>query len=397
MQRPGRIVGWLLTAALLTGCASTPSSTPAAPTPTSQAPTRTATATPSVTPAPTDTPSPTPTPTATATPTPGPASMLLESYPLDGDLAVPPERALVVRFDQPMDAESVAAHLVISPNLGIDLDWPTADTLSLTPRESWPPDTAITLSIASGAQTRARGQLAEAITLTFESGGRGARIPILMYHQIRELDDDASEMARTWSVSPEAFEQQMAYLLENDWRTIGPEQLAGYLLQGQPLPPKALMITMDDGYKVVHSRVLPLLEDTPLRAVLFVVPSYMGYGAYLDWEQLGELAEAGFWVGCHSWDHSNLRKHDADRLALQLDAARDEIEAHLGSTVDAFCYPFGSYDERTLVALATYGYRTAYTLNPTSFQDPSAPYQLGRRRVDYATTLEDFAALLGES
>jgi len=396
MQRLRGIVGWFLAAALLVGCASTPSAGPVAPTPTPLPPTLTATATASTTPRPSNTPSPTPTPTLTLTPTPGPAPILLESYPLDGDLAVPPERALILGFDQGMDPESVAAHLVVSPSLGIDLAWTSADTLTVAPRESWPLETEITLAIQSGAQTQARGQLAATITLTFESGGRGAWIPILMYHQIRDLDDDASEMARTWSVSPEAFEQQMAYLLAHDWQTIGPEQLAAYLIEGQPLPPKALMITMDDGYKVVHSRVLPLLEDTPLRAVLFVVPSYVGYGAYLDWEQLGELADAGFWVGCHSWDHSNLREHDAEGLTLQLDIAQDEIEAYLGSTVDAFCYPFGSYDERTLGALEAYGYRSAYTLNPTSYQDPSAPYQLGRRRVDYATTIDDFAALLGE-
>lgn len=396
MQRLRGIVGWFLAAALLVGCASTPSAGPVAPSPTPLPPTRTATATPSATPRPTHTPSPTPTPTLTLTPTPGPAPVLLESYPLDGDLAVPPERALILRFDRAMAPESVAARLVISPSLEIALDWPSADTLTIAPREPWPSDTAISLTIASGAETQDRGQLTEELSLTFESGGRGAWIPILMYHQIRDLDDDASEMARTWSVSPEAFEEQMQYLLTHDWQTIGPEQLAAYLLEGQPLPPRSLMITMDDGYKVVHSRVLPLLEDTPLRAVLFVVPSYMGYGAYLDWEQLGELADAGYWVGCHSWDHSNLREHDAEGLKQQLDIARDEIEAYLGSTVHAFCYPFGSYDERTLEALEAYGYRTAYTLNPTSYQDPSTPYQLGRRRVDYATTIEDFAALLGE-
>ena len=40
-----------------------------------------------------------------------------------------------------------------------------------------------------------------------------------------------------------------------------------------------------------------------------------------------------------------------------------------------------SSSDATLAALAGYGYRTAYTLNPTSYQDPTAPLQLGRRRI----------------
>ena len=61
-----------------------------------------------------------------------------------------------------------------------------------------------------------------------------------------------TSLDRTWSVSPEAFSEQMTYLAREGWHSVSPAELYAYLQEGAPLPPKAIIISMDDGYREVY-------------------------------------------------------------------------------------------------------------------------------------------------
>ena len=100
-------------------------------------------------------------------------------------------------------------------------------------------------------------------------------------------------------------------------------------------------------------------------------------------------------MGAHGYDHADLRQATAQELERQIGEAQRLLSEDLAVPIDAFCYAYGSYDERVLQALARYGYTTGFTLNPTRFQDPDEPYRLGRLRISYDTTLDDLARLMG--
>jgi len=189
--------------------------------------------------------------------------------------------------------------------------------------------------------------LSKPFYLRFSRGGRGVSIPVLMYHNLHELDESATEGKRTWTVSPDAFAAQMTYLAEQGWHSISPQQMADYFDSGAPLPPKSIIISMDDGYKEVYTVAYPIFVKTGLRPLLFIVLKYVGFPAYLDWPQLEELVAHGFMVGSHSYDHSNLRQVDDDALEEQIGGSKDQLVERLGVTIDAFCYPYGSYETLT--------------------------------------------------
>jgi hypothetical protein len=270
----------------------------------------------------TSVPSATPTGTAVPTPTLGPPPHVVGSYPLDGDRAVAPDRPLLIVFDQAMDAQSVVASLTISPALPLSLSWPASDRLSALPQGGWPAEGWVEVALNASARAAAGGTLNAPVKWRLQTGGPGVYLPILMYHHLVSLTADATKGQRTWSVSPDAFADQMAYLIEQGWCTISPAQLVAYLSEGVPLPPRALMITMDDGYKEVYEVAYPVLRDTALRPVLLIAPEYMGHKAYLDWPQLRELAAAGFGGGAHGYDHSNLREANDQGVARQVIDAR---------------------------------------------------------------------------
>jgi len=68
-------------------------------------------------------------------------------------------------------------------------------------------------------------------------------VPVLMYHEIgREKNNNTV-------ISPELFQQHMAYLYEHNYTTISLEDLYGYIRGEKGLPPKPVVITFDDGYR----------------------------------------------------------------------------------------------------------------------------------------------------
>ena len=359
------------------------------------------TPTPSLTPFPTASatvtwtrePSPTPTQTATTTPTPVPPPRVVASYPIDGDRAVRAERALVVEFDRPMDKSSVSTHLAFSPTVEGKIDWPTPQRFTFMPGGGW---TALSYEVilASGSTDIHGVAMQEEFCLRFARKGHGAPVPILMYHNLKKLGDHPSEPQLTWTVSPDAFVAQMTYLAQKGWQSISPAQLAAYLTDGEPLPRRAVMITMDDGYKEVYTLAYPLFAKLGFKPVLFIVPQYMGYGAYMDWGQLQELVKAGFIVGSHGYDHANLQKASDTEVERQIGDSQSLLARRLGGTIDAFAYPYGYYDKRALVALEKHHYVTAFTINPSIFQSSDHLYQLNRMVITYTTGLEEFAGLL---
>ena len=90
------------------------------------------------------------------------------------------------------------------------------------------------------------GTLAQEVVLGFSLSGRGSPIPVLMYHHVEELGPEATEGKKDWTVSPEAFGQQMAYLEQEGWTSVSGTALADYLLDGEPLPPRAVVISVDN-------------------------------------------------------------------------------------------------------------------------------------------------------
>lgn len=329
----------------------------------------------------------------TPSPTPEPAHVVA-SYPIDEDLDLAVRDDLVLVFDRPMEEASLRAAWYISPTITGTLVLSGSTQMRFVPASPWSEDVVYEVTLDEKARSVAGGPLDEPFSLRFGLGGRGSPIPVLMYHRLEELDQDASEGMRTWTVSPQAFEEQLRYLYQNGWHSIGPQDLAGYLLRGEPLPPRPVMISMDDGYAEVYSVALPLCQQFSLRPTLFIVPVYLGCGDYVDWSELEELVDAGFWIGSHSWDHSSLRGMEEDLVRRQLLDSQQTLEEELGVRVDAFCYPYGSYDEQLLTLLPECGYELGFTLNPLLWQDRERPYRLNRLRVSYDMTLPEFAKLL---
>jgi peptidoglycan/xylan/chitin deacetylase (PgdA/CDA1 family) len=93
---------------------------------------------------------------------------------------------------------------------------------------------------------------------------------ILMYHRVAAVQQDPWDLA----VSPDTFEQQLAYLKRNNTTMALDKLVQG--LRGGKLPDNAVAITFDDGYRDNLVQAKPLLAHYGLPATLFLATGLVG-------------------------------------------------------------------------------------------------------------------------
>ncbi len=121
---------------------------------------------------------------------------------------------------------------------------------------------------------------------------RTARVPILMYHRITDLPENASASDRDYKIPPAQFEEQLRYLRDNGYQSIRLYDLTRFLQGGDPLPEKAVILTFDDGYRDNAVSAFPLLQKYGFTATFFIntQPINDEYPAYMTWEQVEQLS-----------------------------------------------------------------------------------------------------------
>ena len=103
---------------------------------------------------------------------------------------------------------------------------------------------------------------------------------ILLYHRVIELPSDPHEMC----VTPENFSQQLEFL-QKYYHPISLQQLiCGF--ENRDLPPRAVVITFDDGYADNLHNAKPLLERFDIPAIFFLTAGYIGCDREFWWDDL---------------------------------------------------------------------------------------------------------------
>lgn len=182
-------------------------------------------------------------------------------------------------------------------------------------------------------------------------------IPILVYHRISVAPADSSDMYKLYTIDPAWFDKHLAYLRDNGFTIIHFSDLTNYLEKGIPLPARPVMINFDDGYKDFYTNAFPLLKKYNATATVFMVSGSIGYGAYLNLDQLKELAAYGIEIGAHSITHPSLTK--VKNANEEITKSKKVLEDKLGVVVTTFAYPNGSWNDEIVKMVKAAGFSTA--------------------------------------
>lgn len=228
------------------------------------------------------------------------------------------------------------------------------------------------------------------------------RVPVLLYHSI---SGRPPPFIAGFAVTPAEFERHLDLAAERRCTALTVSAFADVLRGRTPLPPRALVITFDDGLADFPAAALPALQARRLPATLYV-PTGLLRGspqrvhlasvgdALLDWSQLAEIDAAVIEVGAHSHTHPHL---DTLRTA----AARDEIrrskallEDELGHDVRTFAYPNGYSSPRVRRLVSEAGFGSACAVKNAFSSPADDPLAIARLMLTSETTVEDVRAWL---
>jgi len=217
-----------------------------------------------------------------------------------------------------------------------------------------------------------------------------------MYHYISEPPEDADLYRIDLSVTPNNFREQMAYLAENDFETIDLYDLSAAITDQIELPPKPVIITIDDGYRDAYENAFPILQEFGLKATFFVASEFTDQEqeAYMTWPMIEELASAEMRIESITKTHADLVGQDRDFLIWQILGSQETIAAHIGYTPRYFAYPYGQYDDQTVQILKELNFWGALTT--VAGQSHSFPnrFEWTRARIRHDTPLGEFIELV---
>ncbi len=234
---------------------------------------------------------------------------------------------------------------------------------------------------------------APTLSPTSSQNMRQMRVPVLMYHYISIPPPDADAVRLDLSVTPQAFDEQMAFLVSNGYHTVRVSDVVDHLLHGAPLPEKPIVLTFDDGYADNYKAAFPILEKYGMTATFYVIAKFTEdqRPGYATWDQLREMANAGMEIGSHSIDHLDLRGQSIAFQTNQIAGSKQIIESRLGSAIKTFSYPSGRYDANTIAVLRANGYLGAVTEIQGLQQATDDIFELRRVRIRGSYSLTDYA------
>jgi len=221
---------------------------------------------------------------------------------------------------------------------------------------------------------------------------RRVRLPILMYHYVEPWPTEADELRKGLTVTPEDFAAQMRYLHEQGYVTVSLYDLVYALALGQPLPPQALVLTFDDGYRKLIEYAVPAMEQYGYRGTVFVITELMDKNLeqYLTWAQAEALYAQGWKIEPHTKTHDNLAGRDRDFQLYQILGSAQTIAAHIGTSPRFLAYPAGKYDELSIQLSQETGLWGAVTVDFGRAHTVADLYTLKRVRVNGRGTLLEF-------
>ena len=190
----------------------------------------------------------------------------------------------------------------------------------------------------------------------------------LVYHGV----GSSSSGEGRFSMSPDRFAEHLAALGAAGMRFVTAEHVADAFVGRRALPPRAVLLTFDDGRTDAMMWATPLLEQARARATMFVITGAADDPGmyYAGWNDLRRYDEGPWELQAHTAElHTEQRvaggagdEGDSEtlpaltslrpgesieeyraRVTADLDTADAALEDHTGRRPVAFAYPFGAY------------------------------------------------------
>lgn len=191
----------------------------------------------------------------------------------------------------------------------------------------------------------------------------------------------------------------MQYLADNGHTPIDFYTLSRIITNHQPLPPKPVILTFDDGYLDNYEIAYPILQQFGFVGTFFIPTEFIdtNRAGYMTWPMIEEMAANGHRFEPHSRTHPDLRARNNDYLIWEILGPQETLAYHIGYTPRYFSYPSGRYDEDVLLMLQRLEFWGAVTTAGGDTLGFANRFTWPRLRVRNNTPLPEFADLVNST
>jgi peptidoglycan/xylan/chitin deacetylase (PgdA/CDA1 family) len=171
---------------------------------------------------------------------------------------------------------------------------------------------------------------------------------------------------------------------------------------GPALPPEAVALTFDDGFRDFAQTVAPALAARSLPAALFVTTgalrphhrSVLPNAPMLSMHEVVDLDREGIEICSHAHVHEQLDTLTPQRVTQELLIPKWILEEALGHEVPLFAYPYGYSSREVRNQTRATGYLGSFAVRNAFSPDDDDPYRIARLMVRHDTSPETFASWL---
>jgi poly-beta-1,6-N-acetyl-D-glucosamine N-deacetylase len=205
---------------------------------------------------------------------------------------------------------------------------------------------------------------------------------VLTYHDVTPTADRGQDPD---AITPDTLISQLEWLRGHGWTFVSWAQVQAARAHRQSLPPRAVMLTFDDGLASVYTQVFPLLQAYRAPAAIALVRAWMDLpphaplpyngqacdqACFVTWDQVRTMEKSGLvTVMSHSanlhhgivanaegntepsaitWEIVNGHREtpEAHRARIQADLAASQagFQKELGHRVSGIVWPYGAYN-----------------------------------------------------
>ena len=232
---------------------------------------------------------------------------------------------------------------------------------------------------------------------------RGQRFVSIAFHDVVDEESDLG----TDAILTAKFVQLLDWLKGTGWEAISLDDVSAAARGLRKLPDKAILLTFDDGYRSLYTRVFPLLKAYRYPAVASLVGSWMEDGAdgtvlygdkkvprsnFISWDEAREMQASGLIeFASHAYDlhrgvranpqgnlvpgaitwrydpHTRTYEDDAQyiaRIRADLIHSRTMMETNFGHPPRTIVWPYGRYTGPALRVATELGFDFALSLEP---------------------------------
>lgn len=224
----------------------------------------------------------------------------------------------------------------------------------------------------------------------------------IAYHDV----EDGGADQRYLAVRTSALIEQMNWLKDHGYQPVSVQQILEAHQHKQSLPPKAVLLSFDDGYSSFFTRVWPLLKAWNWPALWAPVGSWVDspvnksidFGGlstarekFATWQMVKEVSDSGLVeIGSHTWNahfgitanpegslepamtsryyDSKKKRYETtqqfqQRIGNDFKKITDKLTQVTGKSPRVLVWPYGAENGASLTLAQQYGYKMAFTLN----------------------------------